>query len=92
MDDKCIICGEVIPEGRYVCIACESGGFRAPDISKVTKGLMCCSVAFNDDDPFARCAECPYDSESIIVDDCRAVLNRDALKVIMGAEIRRCIN
>ena len=23
MEDKCIICGSVIPEGRQVCIACE---------------------------------------------------------------------
>lgn len=52
------------------------------DLDKVTRALECCSVAFNDEDPFARCADCPYNDESIIVDDCRAVLSRDALEVI----------
>lgn len=23
MEDRCIICGEVIPEGRQICYACE---------------------------------------------------------------------
>ena len=25
MEDRCICCGEIIPEGRQVCWACEKG-------------------------------------------------------------------
>ena len=28
MEDRCICCGEIIPEGRQVCWACEKGGSR----------------------------------------------------------------
>ena len=94
MDDKCIICGRIIPEGRQVCMACEKLAnegrtIRVPDLEKVTKGLKCCAVSMNDDDPFAKCIECPYNDESIFTDDCRAVLSKDALEVIMNAEIQR---
>lgn len=23
MEDRCVICGEIIPEGRHVCLGCE---------------------------------------------------------------------
>lgn len=27
MENRCIICGEIIPEGREVCPRCEAGGY-----------------------------------------------------------------
>ena len=49
----------------------------------VIKGLECCAACTNED-PFQRCDECPYNSVSVSVQDCRAVLSRDALEVIRG--------
>lgn len=28
MEDKCVICGKVIPEGRHICPICEKDGYR----------------------------------------------------------------
>lgn len=28
MEDRCICCGEIIPEGRQVCSTCQEGGSR----------------------------------------------------------------
>ena len=59
------------------------------DLEKVKKGLECCAKSMSDEDPFAKCLECPYNDESIFTDDCRAVLSKDALEVIEHAEIQR---
>ena len=38
MEDRCIICGEYIPEGRMVCPACESEvGISAEEFEKGKK-------------------------------------------------------
>lgn len=47
-------------------------------LEKVKKGLKCC-MANTPDDPFQKCEECPYNEISIAVEDCRAVLSREAL-------------
>ncbi len=31
MDNRCVCCGEVIPEGRQVCFRCETARNPAPD-------------------------------------------------------------
>ena len=63
-----------------------------PDLNKVIEGLTCCAASMKDETPFARCADCPYNDESIYTEDCRAVLSREALEVIMNAEIQRYSN
>ena len=50
-------------------------------IAKVKKGLECC-MACTPDDPFQKCVECPYSGISMAVEECRAVLSREALEVI----------
>ncbi len=55
------------------------------DTEKVKNGLRCCSISMEDDNPFGKCIDCPYNDVSIIVDDCRAVLSREALEVIEEA-------
>jgi len=53
------------------------------DIEKVKKGLACCQISMGEEDPYSKCVhECPYHDESIYVEDCRAVLCREALEVI----------
>ena len=47
---------------------------------KVIKGLECCMACTNDD-PFAKCHECPYDTK-ISVQECRAELSADALELL----------
>ena len=37
MENRCICCGEIIPEGRQVCPACEAG--QHPDRVKAKKGV-----------------------------------------------------
>lgn len=49
--------------------------------TQVIEGLECCAECTNDD-PFARCMECPYNEIGISMQDCRAVLSRDALNRI----------
>jgi len=54
------------------------------DVEKVKKALECCQVSMSDSDPFGKCIDCPYNDESIFVEDCRAILSRDALEVIVN--------
>ncbi len=51
------------------------------DWEKVKKGLECCKQS-TEDAPFQMCGECPYNDESIFVQDCRAVLCEDTLEVM----------
>ena len=51
------------------------------DIEKVIKGLACCRDSMNDN-PLARCEECPYNDEGFSVQECRSVLCADALEAI----------
>ena len=51
------------------------------DREKVRKGLECCARCTNEE-PFGGCDDCPYNEISISVQDCRAVLCKDALEVI----------
>ena len=55
------------------------------DKDKVCKGLFCCSTCTNDD-PFNMCDECPYNEVSISVQECRAVLCKDALELMARQE------
>ena len=57
------------------------GAVLMEKLEKVKKGLKCC-MANTPDDPFQKCDECPYNEISIAVEDCRAVLSREALEVI----------
>ena len=52
------------------------------DKEKVISGLECCMKNTNED-PMIACPDCPYNEVSISVQDCRAVLCRDALELIM---------
>ena len=51
------------------------------EFERVQKGLECCAVldSINGKD---RCNECPYNKISINVDDCRRVLNKEALEIL----------
>ena len=51
------------------------------DIEKVKKDLECCKEC-TEEDPFQRCGDCPYNEESIFIQDCRAVLSADALELL----------
>ena len=55
------------------------------DREKVIKGLECCKES-TEDDPFQMCGECPYGDISLFVQDCRAILSEDALKLLKGQE------
>ena len=35
MVDRCVCCGEIIPEGRHICLLCEQG--KAPKLGKGVK-------------------------------------------------------
>lgn len=39
MEDRCIMCGEIVPEGRMVCPACEAAVLRGerPEPKERTK-------------------------------------------------------
>lgn len=52
-----------------------------PDLEKTIKGLECCKK-LSAKDPFSGCDDCPYNEISVAVEDCRAVLCADALKII----------
>lgn len=49
--------------------------------SDVLKGLECCTK-LTSDDPFLGCNDCPYNQISVNVEDCRAALSEDALKLL----------
>ena len=34
MENRCVVCGVIIPEGRYVCPCCETGYRPIPDNKK----------------------------------------------------------
>ena len=57
------------------------------DVEKVKRGLECCQVDENDD--LENCFKCPYNEISMIVQECRTQLSKDALEVIEHAEIQR---
>lgn len=50
------------------------------DLDKVLKGLRCCQV--DSDGDLEQCNQCPYNSISIVVQECRTELCKDALDVI----------
>lgn len=52
------------------------------DLDKVMDGLNRCAVSMRYEDAFEGCKGCPYDSISIVVQDCRSVLCQDAMDVI----------
>ena len=54
------------------------------DIEKVKKGLRYCQVDENDD--LEECAKCSYNEISLIVQECRTQMDRDALEVIEALE------
>ena len=54
------------------------------DIEQVKKGLRYCQVDENDD--LEECAKCPYNEISLIVQECRTQMDRDALEVIEALE------
>lgn len=49
---------------------------------KVIKGNVCC-MASTGEDPFHSCDECPYNNVSVVMQDCRSVLCRETLEVLM---------
>ena len=49
---------------------------------KVVEGLKCCQVSMSDENPFGKCADCPYDAVSVSVQDCRSKLSADCLELI----------
>lgn len=48
MEDRCICCGEVIPEGRMVCPSCESGKIPAKNTRPVENNGQYVVVVTND--------------------------------------------
>lgn len=54
------------------------------DIEKVKKGLRYCQADENDD--LEECAKCPYNEISLIVQECRTQMDREALEVIEALE------
>lgn len=43
MEDRCICCGEIIPEGRQICVNCEKEKEIDYDIRNFTKRNDCCN-------------------------------------------------
>ena len=80
-ENTCVCCGEIIPEGTQVCPRCRSVRYGSKR-TRVETGLECCQVSMGDDEPFGKCGVCPYRDDGINVEDCRAVLCREALEVI----------
>ena len=37
MEDRCIACGEIIPEGRQVCWTCEEGAQMNKEVTKALR-------------------------------------------------------
>lgn len=57
------------------------------DRLKVMMGLECCKKSMSNDDPFARCQECPYNDNGIDVEDCRSVLSGDCKELLEADEV-----
>ena len=34
MENRCVICGEIIPEGRQICLNCEKGYLPSPELDE----------------------------------------------------------
>jgi len=51
------------------------------DIEKVIKGFECCKACTNEE-PFAKCDDCPYNEVSVSVQECRGVLSSDVLELL----------
>ena len=52
------------------------------DIEKLMKGLECCQISMDDENPFAKCEVCPYNHYGISVQDCRSVLSGNCIEVL----------
>ena len=52
MEDRCICCGEIVPEGRQVCPGCETGGIKMTQ-EEIVKNLR---ISCRDCNP-APCCE-----------------------------------
>ena len=78
MDNRCVCCGEIIPEGRQVCPNCEKGKRRITmkNRNKVIQGLKVC---IQNDDLTCK-GNCPYCGEDSCVDKVMA----DALELLEG--------
>lgn len=42
MEDRCVCCGEIVPEGRQVCPSCEAGDIKSynKNVKIKDKGFM----------------------------------------------------
>ena len=47
MEDRCICCGEIIPEGRQVCWTCEEGAQMNKEGYSVVEVLSPCPINWN---------------------------------------------
>lgn len=83
MEDRCVSCGAIIPEGRQVCESCEKGNRKFTD-DEVIKALECCKDA--------DCLNCPRWSEEWHSGMCADFLS-DVLSIInrQKAEIEQLI-
>ena len=61
MEDRCVSCGEIIPEGRQVCTSC-----LPPD--KVKRALECCAKDMCDECPYAGATLKRYCVNQLIID------------------------
>lgn len=61
------------------------------DRNDVLYGLVCCASC-TDDDPFAGCKDCPYNGVSVSVQDCRAVLSKDAVELFKDGDTAPNLN
>lgn len=70
--------------GKKFCIVDKDQNLVADDekYDRVMKGQSCCMACTNED-PFHSCKECPYDTISVSMQDCRAVLCKETLEVLM---------
>ena len=39
-EERCVMCGEIIPEGRMVCARCERAGAEQPEASDCQSGKI----------------------------------------------------
>ena len=85
MENRCVICGEIIPEGRQVCPNCDAGKGEVmkkkehdetfDQIELVQKGIDC--------ERLNKCDECPY---KINGKNCKAVLMHKAMHLLAEYE------
>lgn len=60
MEDRCIVCGEVIPEGRQVCPNCEGLKEQHSITEIVTETCDGCIGLYDTD--IGKCARCGYNT------------------------------